>query len=420
MTIQIPFNFSPKERPYQLEILKNPARFKSLVIHRKAGKTALALNKLIIESQLNPGKVFWYVAPTYRQAKEIVWKDPEMLQRYLPLEIVDKKNDTELSVYFKNGSVLSVKGADEPDSLRGPNPQGTILDEFPMMKPMVWEEIISPIVFANAKAWTWFVGTPKPGGIHAKRIHDEASKKAGWFAKTITAEESGIIPAEVLKEARETMTQAAYEQEFLCKWFDEGGTVFRGVDACVEGEYQESPDLRFNYQFGFDLAMHVDWTVGIGINKNTHRVEFFDRYNQIDYNLQKARIEATLRRYNNPTCNMDQTGVGDPIVQDLQSRGLNINGVKFTEESKRNLVTNLALMIEQRKLKLPNIPELVSELKNFGYEITATGRVRYSAPEGSHDDCVMALALAAWNLGSKLSVEQSYRSPRPKVKFAFN
>lgn len=420
MTIRIPHNFDPATRPYQLQILKNPSRFKSLIIHRKAGKTALALNKLIIESQLNPGKVFWYVAPTYRQAKEIVWKDPEMLQRYLPEAIVSKKNDTELSVYFKNGSVLSVKGADEPDSLRGPNPMGTILDEFPTMKPAVWEEIISPIVFANPQAWTWFVGTPKPGGVHAKRIHDEARSKPGWYAMTLTAEDSNLISPEVLEDAKRTMTQAAFEQEFLCKWFNEGGVVFRGVDSCVDGEYRENPDARFSYQFGFDLAMHVDWTVGIGINKNTHRVEFFDRYNQIDYNLQKARIEASLRRYNNPTCNMDQTGVGEPIVQDLQSRGLNINGVKFTEESKRNLVTNLALMIEQRKIRFPNIPELIEELKIFGYEISPSGRVRYSAPEGSHDDCVMALALAVWNLGSKLSAELRFQGPRPKVKFAFN
>lgn len=417
-TVRIPFNFDPRVRPFQLEILKNPARFKSLIIHRKAGKTALAINKLIIESQLHQNKVFWYVAPTYRQAKEIVWKDPEMLQKYLPTQIVDKKNDTELSIYFKNGSVLSVKGADEPDSLRGPNPLGTVLDEFPTMKPQVWDEIISPIVFANPEAWCWFIGTPKPMGSHAHKIHDEAKTRPGWFSMTITADSSGIIPAEALAEARTTMTQDAFEQEFMCKWFDEGGVVFRGVDQCVEGEYKETPDTRFNYQFGFDLAMHVDWTVGIGINKSTHKVCFFDRYNQIDYNLQKARIEATLRRYGNPPCNMDQTGVGEPIVQDLQSRGLNINGIQFTESMKKNLVTNLALNIEQRLIKFPKIPELIEELKIYGYEILPSGKIRYGAPEGRHDDTVMALALAVWNLGSRLTAET--REPMKKRTYAFH
>src|SRR3990172_1691017 len=151
-TVNLPYQFDPATRPYQLDVLRNPARFKSLIIHRKAGKTALALNELIRQSQLAPGKVFWYVAPFYRQAKEIIWRDPDMLAKYLPDEIVARKNESELAVYFKNGSVLALKGADKPDSLRGPNPRFTVLDEFPTMHPTAWDENINPTVFSNQKA----------------------------------------------------------------------------------------------------------------------------------------------------------------------------------------------------------------------------------------------------------------------------
>lgn len=348
-------------------------------------------------------KVFWYVAPTYRQAKEIVWKDPDMLNKYLPLEIVEKKNDSELTIYFKKThSVLAVKGADDPDSLRGPNPYGTVLDEFEMMSPAVWEEIISPIATANPDAFVWFIGTPKPSGGHFKRLHEQAQTKDGWFALSMGINETGIIPPEQIESARATMTESAFEQEFLCKWHEEGGVVFRNVDRCVQGQYRENYDTRHKYQFGVDLAQHEDWTVLIALNKNTRTVEYFDRFNQIDFTIQKPRIEAALRRFGNPTCNMDATGGYETVVQDLNLRGLRINGLKFTKELKHQLVTNLMLLIEQGQIKFPNIPELVQELKDYGYEITLHGNIRYGAPEGMHDDCVMALALACWDLPARV------------------
>src|SRR3990167_5034958 len=140
--ITIPYHFDPPKRPWQLKVLQESSRFKILVMPRKSGKTALAINKLLIEAFKKPGKTFWFVAPTYRQAKEIVWKDPEMLKTFLPEELIEKKNELDLSIYLKNGSVLSVKGADEPDALRGPNPAMVVLDEFALMKPEVWTEII--------------------------------------------------------------------------------------------------------------------------------------------------------------------------------------------------------------------------------------------------------------------------------------
>lgn len=359
-----------------------------------------------MESQLHAGKVFWYVAPTYKQAKEIVWRDPDMLQKYIPEAIVDRKNDTELTYYFKNGSVLGVKGADNPDSLRGPNPLGTVLDEFPTMKRAVWEEIVSPVVFANPEAWCWFIGTPKPQGAHAHKLHTDAANKPNWQSVTITAEDSGILTADMLTEARGSMTQAGFEQEFMCRWFDEGGVVFRGVERCIEGSWDpeaQLPDPRCSYQFGVDLAKYEDWTVAIGINQQRHKVEFFDRYNIIDYNLQKARLEAALRRYRNAVANVESNGPGTPVIEDLRSRGLNVVDVQMTAPMKKNLIENLVLWIEQVKIKFPPIPELIEELRIFGYEVSKAGHVRYSAPEGYHDDCVMALALAIWNLGNRLT-----------------
>lgn len=397
-------------------------------IHRKAGKTALALNNLILKACETKG-IYWYVAPTYTQAKEIVWRDPEMLAKYLPDALVVKKNESELSIEIKSGSIIVLKGADKPDSLRGPNPKGVILDECYLMKEEAWTEIIAPIAFANPEMWVWFIGTPKPMGASWESLYQEATRRmnedATWFSMTLGADTSGILTPESLAEAKRVMTEQAYEQEFLCHYFGDEGVVFRGVDKCIRTSIQvnQNWDGLQRHQIGVDLAMHVDWTVACGINLASYEVDIFDRYNQIDYNLQKSRIEAMVRRYGNPRVNMDATGVGEPIVQDLQSRGLGINGVRFTAEIKKNLVTNLALWIEQGKLRLPNIPELINELRTFGYEVSAKGNVQYSAPQGQHDDCVMALALAVWELSSSSTerVGESIlsRAPIRNVKRVF-
>ena len=399
-------------------------------IHRKAGKSALSINHLIQQavyggSQKKPG-VYWYVAPTYSQGKEIVWRDPEMLSKYLPGEIVVKKNDSELLVDFLYGSSMVVKGADKPDSLRGPNPKGVILDEAYMMKPAVWNEIILPIAMANPDMWVWIIGTPKPTGKYWRDIYADFERRmnAGdpnFFCMTLDVESSGILGTEQIAQARSTMTQAGFDQEFMCRESDDGGVVFRGIQDIIFGPYLEPQENRGSdkiatYEWGIDLAKLVDWTVVSGINRYNHRLEVFDRYNQIDYNLQKARIEALYRRHGKGRAKVDATGVGQPIIDDLDARGMFIEPVMFTSATKSNLVTNLAIGIEQRKLQIPEIPELIEELNLFGYEVTKSGLIRYGAPEGYHDDCVMSLALAWWDVGTKLGAIPSRASAMLSTK----
>lgn len=332
-----------------------------------------------------------------------MWRDPEMLPKYLPIGSYLKKNDTDLVYYFHNGAVLGIKGSDSPDSLRGPNPLGVVLDEYALIKPEVWEEILAPIMFANPSSWIWFIGTPKPVGAHFNKLHKEAcGGKEGWFGLTLSVHETNLLSEEILKEARDNMTEASYEQEYLCKQYEKDGVVFRGIDKCIEGVYDHQKIIfgaNEKVVFGIDLAKYVDWTVIIGISRRTNKIIYFDRFNQIDYNLQKAKIEAVLRRFNNARAYIDATGVGDPIVEDLMSRGLNVEGVVITENEKKNLISNLSLFIEQRKIKIPLINELLNELRIFGYEVSHdTHRMKYGAPSGFHDDCVLALAFAVKGL----------------------
>jgi len=145
--------------------------------------------------------------------------------------------------------------------------------------------------------------------------------------------------------------------------------------------------------FGIDLAKSYDYTVVVGLDDN-RQVCFFERF-QADWDFQRDFIESNCMEHE-VTVVIDSTGVGDPIVEQLQKEryGRWIEGYKFTQDSKQKLINGLRMAIQSTEVTYPD-NEIVTELNNFGYEITRTGR-RYEARYGKHDDCVIALALAIW------------------------
>ena len=406
----IPHNFDLFARPYQQQILTDDRKNKVLVIHRRAGKSSLAINKLIHDALWpgNEGKIYYYLCPTQKQAKEVVWKAPDMLNRYLPREVVLKRNEVELTIYLQNQSQIHVKGGDNPDALRGTNPYGVILDEYAQMKPEVYNEILRPVLAANG-GWVWFIGTPKSKDDFYLKYNYAKEHSETWQALILRASESGIIPTEALKQAQLEMKEAAFAQEFECLFQEGAGTIFRRIRENIFGKLEE-PVKGKQYKMGVDLARHQDWTVITIFDRHTHQLVYFDRFNQIDWQLQKARIEAVARRYNDCPITIDSTGVGDPIAEDLRRLGLVVNDFKFTAKSKKDLIEYLAIKIEQNLIKYPEIPELIRELEDYTYEMTPSGHVKYSAPPGMNDDCVCSLALAVWQIGEKLLFDGMIKS----------
>lgn len=118
----------------------------------------------------------------------------------------------------------------------------------------------------------------------------------------------------------------------------------------------------------------------------------------LDWVFQRKRIVQLCQQYNGARLLIDSTGVGDPVCDELQRENVRVDGYEFTNSSKKDLIENLSMMIENQQLAIPNIPELINELKLYGYKTSPSGNAQYGAPEGYHNDCVIALALAAWQL----------------------
>lgn len=318
-----------------------------------------------------------------------------MLFNIIPEELILKKNEQEMVVYFKNGSILQLKGADTPDTLRGAGPYGVVFDEFEKMKFYAWQ-VIEPILRANG-GWAWFIGTPI-GKNHLYDFFQRGQKDdPEWKSWILKASESGIIPQDQLEESKKTSTQSMWTQEWECEFLEGEGQVFRGVKDIMTATPLK-PIPNHLYVMGVDLAKVTDFTVIRVYDRSTNNLVYSDRFNHLEWPFQKKRIAAISKHYNNALVEIDATGLGDPIVDDLLRSGVPVEPFKITEPSKKELIEKLSIWIEQKKIRLILSDQVLFEYDNFGYEITQTGRIKYGAREGYHDDIVMADALAVFSL----------------------
>jgi len=130
----------------------------------------------------------------------------------------------------------------------------------------------------------------------------------------------------------------------------------------------------------------------------TRTVVQMDRFNQIDWVIQKRRIAELFHLFNEPKLVIDSTGIGDTILDDLRQVGMRPEGVRFTSEIKRELIQDLTVGIDSERIYFFPFPELVNELEIFEYSVSAQGNVSYAAPEGFHDDTVVTLAMVLYGL----------------------
>lgn len=413
MEISLPKNFTP--RPYQSELLESQKRFKVAVFNRRGGKTKSVFNQQILRTQLKYSKslerwlapndyrltekerndvnIYYYFLPTYRQAKSVIFD--KLVKEHVPMELVEKMNESELSIYYKNGSIQRFAGCDDIDKHRGINPIDVVFDEFSEENPEMWTAVIQPILREN-KGTATFIFTPK-GRNHSWEIMEYGKQNPNqWFVSVKTNDDTHSFSPAELEEARRNTPEALFLQEYFCDFTENAGAFFRNIKQCLyEADDYQHP--RHFYNLGVDLAKYNDYTVLTPFDLATFRAKKQERFNQVDWNFQKMLIEAKARKYNNAQLKIDRTGVGDPIVEDLERMGLNIGddgAIIFSTTSRRDLLNNLAILLEQKKIKIPNDPELISELEGFQYVLTKKGRIEVQTRKNLHDDRVMSLALA--------------------------
>ena len=403
--ITLPHHFKPRD--YQLpllEALDGGIKRAVIVWNRRSGKDKTCFNFMIRCAFERVGTYFYFL-PSYTLAKKVIWdnidNDGFKMIDHVPKELIKSTNGTELKIELKNGSVIQLIAADEfKTGGVGTNPIGVVFSEYSITKPEAWQ-FVSPILAVNG-GWAIFNFTPR-GMNHAHALLQQAKDNSKWFWELLTVNETKVMSAESLEEERKMFPQDFIEQEYFCKFIEGAGAFFRGV---LENRHIQSNKVEggHRYKMGVDLAKYQDYTVITVLDLMTFNVIEIERFNQIDWNLQKAKIEACYLRYGEPYTTLDSTGLGDPIYDDLLNRGMrNLISFKFTEPSRKDLLTNLQMLLEQNKIRLPeqniNYQTLINELQSMRYELVGeNGKTKVMVPSGSHDDMIMSLALACWEI----------------------
>lgn len=243
-------------RAHFLPYHERDRRWACIVAHRRAGKTVATVFDLLtaaLSTRKENGR-YAYIAPYYSQAKAIAW---DYLKRY-SAPIGAKISESELSVELHNGSRVRLFGADNPDALRGIYLDGVVLDEYGDQRPTVWGEIIRPLL-ADRKGWATFIGTPK-GKNHFFDIREQARTSPEWMYLELRASETHALEADELADAKRTMTDAQYQQEFECA-FD-----VPALGAIYAAEYQAARAGGRFRPVPYDPLVEVSthWDIGIG------------------------------------------------------------------------------------------------------------------------------------------------------------
>ncbi|HEB13444.1 MAG TPA: hypothetical protein ENI13_00515 [candidate division CPR3 bacterium] len=360
----------------------------------RLGKSMLC-GYLALREFLKDDKHIWIVAPSYELSEKIFQYIVKWVGTGFPKLAGGISNRPIPQIISPWGSWIRCKSAENPTGLLGEELDLAIIDEASRIKKDVWEGYVYDRL-TSRQGKSIFISTPFGQNwfweewVKAKTAEDGASFQ---FESRVNP----YFPPGEWQRAKERLREDLFNQNYRAQFLRGAASFFRGVRECISGEVQAAKKGHF-YTIGIDWAKHRDYTVAIVIDRMNNHVVAMDRFHRIDYPLQERRIVELAKKYNHPQIWMDTTGVGEPISDSLKRTGLSIRDFKFTGKSKESLMEKLAIMIEKKKVFYPDIEILVDELESFGIEFSKAGNMKYSAPEGMHDDCVDALALACWAL----------------------
>lgn len=369
-----------------------------IVTHNtKSGKTCGCI-AWIVEEALHgrDNHNFWWVAPGYSQA-EIAYK---RIKNGLTRGSFVAFDSPTPKIKLVNGAWIWFKSADDPDKLYGEDVYAAVVDEASRTSADSYHAIYSTLTATRGKLRAignvkgrknWFYDLCRRA--EAEMRSPANGKFPALRYSKITADDAvsaGVIQQDIIEDARRDLPENVFRELYYAEPGDDTGNPF-GLDhirACVCDGLAPGPVVAW----GIDLAKKQDYFVMVGLNASGG-VADFHRWRGVPWPQSIARVRKIVGE--DTAALVDSTGVGDPVLDELQIERANFLGYYFTATSKQKLMEGLAVSIQGHELTFPDTPAVPIrfELDLFEYELTARG-VKYSAPAGHNDDCVAALALA--------------------------
>ncbi len=272
----------------QKEIFYCDKRFRVVVAGRRFGKTVLGVNECLYAARSGLNQIIWYIAPTYRMAKDLVWED---LKNSVPSEMVASKNESELSITLKGyNSKITLKGADNPDSLRGKGLNFVVFDEAADITEKTWYEVIYPAL-TDKQGSALFIGTPK-GYNWFYDLYSDAKHTDNWKAFSFTTAQGGNVPEEELEAAKLKMSDKQFKQEFLASFETLANRVYLSFDR----EYNVDSDVE---DLGTEIHIGMDFNVAPMTatlsSKCGDQLHTFDEISLMNSNTEEMAMEIKNR-----------------------------------------------------------------------------------------------------------------------------
>jgi hypothetical protein len=391
--------YLPRLRPDQWRIASHPAKVKVISMGRRWGKTTMA-GAIALACANDGGRVAW-VVPTYKNARP-VWRWVEASVGPLLKGGAVVANRTDRAVEFPaTGGYLGVYSADSDVGLRGEAFHLAVLEEAARISERTWNEVVMPtladyagdaILISTPMGRNWFWREWERG-----RAQMDAEQAA--FTAPSTDNPMPTI-ARAADLARQRVPEGVFRQEWMAEFLEDSGGVFRRVRDAATATPQEQAIAGHRYCVGVDWGKLNDFTVLSVIDTTTKEQVHQDRSNKVDYTVQVGRLRALCERFKPDAVYAEQNSMGEPIIEQLQRLNLPVFPFQTTNASKAGIIDGLALAFERGELRVLDDDVCVGELLAYHAERLPSGLLRYSAPEGLHDDCVMALALAWMGAGS--------------------
>lgn len=401
---ELKLEYVPREPQKDLHRLMAEHRFGVAVCHRRMGKTVMAVVSLIfaaLSEQRNDGR-YAYVAPFFRQAKNVTW---DIFKKYLEGFPV-KFNEAELRIDFGNGSRISLYGGDNPDSLRGLYFDGVVMDEVADMRPAVWEEVVRPAL-SDRLGWALFIGTPK-GVDMFYDIYCEAMENPEWFAVTYPASATNLIPEGELQSAKNAMSESSYAREFECDFAAGRDDIMIPAQIAIDSANKTLTDREVAggvKVLGVDIARYGDDSTVIFPVQGLKAYEPI-KLRKMDNVAVANAVERHIRSFQPDYVRIDG-GRGEGVIDILRSRGHRVTEVNFGgrpvsgyyANAKAEMWHGMKAWLE-RGGAIPNNSKLITELSTPTYSMNKSNKMQVESKESlrargvSSPDMADALALA--------------------------
>ncbi len=391
MTIKGPKLHEGQKRVVKL--LEGPAKYIAVVAPRQTGKTFTAMQALLYWAINDRGCKIFFCSPTYSQAKKVM---EDLHNAIVESGIVESYNKSDFTLKLKNGSQIMFKSTERVDNLRGYTGDYMVVDESAYHQEDAWSSVLKPIMLVKGKK-VLFISTPS-GNNWFKRMYDAGQDpdQPDYASCRMHYTENPYLDIKELEEARRSLPEHIFASEYEGTFTESGQTVFADT---TRNQFDAWPKPIGKVYCGVDLGRANDYTVATFMDGEGNIVDIY-RNNLQDWSVMIQEMLVKIKKWN-ATVMVEQNSIGDVVVELIKKQWRDTHPFATTSKSKNEIIEGLAVDLNNVDIKIPS-SELFSalqfELSIYEYDYSPKTRtIRYNAPQGFHDDCVMSLAICNHN-----------------------